>query len=404
MCSATAVRTAGRSALVAFGLALTAEAASAAGVPAEIQAGGPGQLGVVTQNQYLGADLGPLLSATDRAEFNAAVVSLLEQIAATDVPARLERQAAEIAARAPDLVGLQEVWHLGCRDLGPPAAGQGCDSPLVKGAFVDHLRLTEKALAATGAAYRPAAVVRNFDTASIRVPLPGGGEVRGLPFTLDGTHYSLVLAYDRDVILARKGVEATPVRLGRCARSGDGCHYLAEVSVTVPALGRRVTVERGFGAVDARVRGRSYRFVNTHLEVREPTGVQAEQAIELVARLALGPRPRGATVLVGDMNSSPVDPPFGKLLPTPYQVFAKAGFTDVWAASGAHAGPGFTCCQPSDLRNAASGLHERDDLILSRPRPARVGSVILLGARPADKTGSGLWPSDHAGVAAALRY
>jgi predicted DsbA family dithiol-disulfide isomerase len=41
-----------------------------------------------------------------------------------------------------------------------------------------------------------------------------------------------------------------------------------------------VTLEQGFVAVDARVRDRSYRFVDTHLETREPTGVQAEQAIE----------------------------------------------------------------------------------------------------------------------------
>ena len=404
MRSATAVRAAGRSALAALGLALTAGAVPAAGSPTEVPAVVPGQLRVVTQNQYLGADLGPLLSATGQTEFNAAVVSLLRRIVATDVPARLERQAAEIAGRAPDLVGLQEVWHLGCQDIGPPAAGRGCDSPLVRDAFVDHLELTRKALAAKGASYRPAAIIENFASTSITVPLPGGGHAQGLPFTLDGTHYSLVLAYDSDVILAREGVEATPVRLGRCARSGDGCHYLAEVSVTLPAFGGRVTVERGFVAVDARVRDRSYRFVDTHLETREPSGVQAEQAIELVARLALGPSPRGATVLVGDMNSSPADPPFGGLLPTPYRVFAKAGFTDVWTASGAHAGPGFTCCQRSDLRNAASRLHERDDLILSRPRPARVGSVVLLGAKAADKTASGLWPSDHAGVAAALRY
>jgi hypothetical protein len=100
------------------------------------------------------------------------VVSLLEQIVATDVPARLERQAAEIAARAPDLVGLQEVWHLGCRDVGPPAAGRGCDSPLVRDAFVDHLELTRKALAAKGASYRPAAIVENFASTSVTVPLP----------------------------------------------------------------------------------------------------------------------------------------------------------------------------------------------------------------------------------------
>ena len=80
---------------------------------------------VMTLNQYLGGDLGSLI-APPGGDFNAALLTLLEQIAATDFPARVERQAREIARRKPHLVGLQEVLDLSCADL-DSADGEGCE-------------------------------------------------------------------------------------------------------------------------------------------------------------------------------------------------------------------------------------------------------------------------------------
>ncbi len=64
--------------------------------------------------------------------------------------------------------------------------------------------------------------------------------------------------------------------------------------------------------------------------------------------------------------------------------------------------PGYTCCQNANLLNPTSLLNERLDLILFRG-PFAVSDVVLVGDDPADKTPSGLWPSDHAGVVARLR-
>jgi hypothetical protein len=100
---------------------------------------------VMTQNQYLGADFSSLL-APPGGDFNAALVRILQQIAATDFPARAERQAREIARRNPHLVGLQEAWDLSCADL-DPLDEEGCENPAIADAFVNYLDETLDALA-----------------------------------------------------------------------------------------------------------------------------------------------------------------------------------------------------------------------------------------------------------------
>jgi hypothetical protein len=62
---------------------------------------------------------------------------------------------------------------------------------------------------------------------------------------------------------------------------------------------------------------------------------------------------------------------------------------------------GFTCCQDENLMNRTSKLFVRIDLVQFRggftPKQATV-----VGNTARDKTTPGLWPSDHAAVAATL--
>ena len=163
---------------------------------------------------------------------------------------------------------------------------------------------------------------------------------------------------------------------------------------------------RGYVALDAKVKGREYRFVNTHLEVWFPEpipNIQGAQAFELATVLASETKP---IILVGDFNSSPEDPPAA--LP-PYWIMRAAGYEDAWTRRVGRPDPGFTCCQNEFLTNEESELDERIDLIFVRndtdfPAFSDLGPVKarVLGARERDKTPSGLWPSDHAGVAAKL--
>lgn len=352
------------------------------------------EIEVMTQNQYLGADIAPLIGAIGTDGFNDAVVTALQQIADNRSQERFTALAALISKRQPHLVGLQEVWQFECIPAIPELGGYPCNDPAIAGAFNDHLAGT---LAALGPRYRNAGYVQNFAVQSFDV-------FPGIPFYFNGVP-AFLQVQDRDVILARDDVSTTNVSLS-CARpSEDGCNFT--VDLPLGALG---SVERGFLAVDVTIDGVDYRFFNTHLEVQGnaviPGAIQTAQAAQLI-QTALAETPPGRRlIIVGDMNSSPNDPAYGPSLPTPYMLFDAAGFYDAWNLRPG-ATTGMSCCQLEDLSNKVSALNQRIDLIYSREMPRRVQDVRVLGAVSADRTrppGRGLWPSDHASVAARLHY
>lgn len=353
-----------------------------------------GEIEVMTQNQYLGADISPLIATLGTPAFNDAVVTALTQIAANRSEERFKALAAQINKRRPHLVGLQEVWKFDCIPAVPALGGYPCTDPGIAGAFSDHLTGT---LAALGPGYSAVAQVRNFSVQSY-------GAYPGIPFFVNGVP-ALLRVMDRDVILARSDVSTTPVALP-CTKppSLDGCNF--DVAVPLPGLG---AIERGFVAVDATVNGQPVRFINTHLEVQGgggpiPAEVQAAQAYQLI-QTALGTTPPGRRlIIVGDMNSSPNDAPSS--LPTPYMQFGYAGLNDAWLQRPG-AVPGLSCCQLEDLSNRQSRHYERIDLIYSRELPWQVKDARLIGDTSNDRTmphGRGLWPSDHASVAARLLF
>jgi hypothetical protein len=381
---------------------------------------------VMTQNQYLGADLTPILTAGTPQEFNEAVVAALEEVAANDFPSRAVALAELIAKRLPALVGLQEVFVFTCDDLGPPTPNQGCDNPRIRNAFNDHLALTKAALAAAGKDYDDVATVVNFNTSTVVVPpLP----VPGIPFNIDGFD-ALVNFLDRDVILVRGDLAngAEPVDFtvyqpfGICLKpSGDGCNYQVAAPALLPG-GLNLDIERGFVGVDVNIDGTDYRFIDTHLEVQRPDGtdlssiVQAAQAQELIATLANTTNGQ-SLIVVGDINSSSEDPPifvplplppgFPPVIVPPYTQLIAAGYTDAWDLRPG-AVPGYSCCQDSDLWNHQSEHDERIDVIFSIEVPWKVKNARVLGSRVSDKTAppaqGGLWPSDHGSVAAELQF
>jgi exonuclease III len=104
-------------------------------------------------------------------------------------------------------------------------------------------------------------------------------------------------------------------------------------------------------------------------------------------------------VLGGDFNTTADDPSNPSYVI--YQTLINAGLTDAWKLLHPNQ-PGFTCCQDADLLNARSKLSHRIDLILFRGL-AGVDNMKVFGDLPSDRTPSGLWPSDHAGVVATLR-
>ena len=391
--------------LVGTMLALSYQTALAGNDKADIK--------VMTQNQYLGADLGPIISATTNQEYAIAVADALQAIAANNYQERALALAESIADRQPHLVALQEVYAFECIDSGSGACA------VFEGAFNDHLALTSAALAGYGADYYVAADIQNL---SIPTPFMEVAGLPGLPVFLPGSEQPamFVRVIDRDVILARGDVVANPVAMN-CARpelDGSGCNYENIATVLSPLAGP-IAVERGFVAVDAWVKGSEYRFVNTHLEVRiladNPltAGLQAAQATELSMTLAMNPppNPESRLILAGDINSAPTHAPIGPFIP-PYQQFAAgldffgnaafAPLTDTWLLRPGKP-DGFTCCESADLLNWVSEHYERIDVVFARPAPVKVKANVM-DAETTDKTASGLWPSDHASVIAELTF
>jgi len=359
---------------------------------------------VMTRNQYLGADLEPLIQPPPGVGPIDAARAVLTQIAVNNFPLRARRLATEIALTKPDLIGLQEVlnFELNHGNPGPP--------------FVNHLTETLDALAAKGQSYFVAATVKNLD---ITIPFP---------FDVDGDGFEdIVRVVDRDVILAREGVASTPLdgdytTGGLCGfpitehpllgpidlqstPSEYGCNYTNVVLVPNPFdPDHPIHIERGFVGVDATVRGKTYRFVNTHLEGADPAIIQHLQAFELVGTLHATTPDDLPLILVGDFNSSPddasVDPG------VPYQIIVDEGFADIWNTNllKLFDPNGFTCCQDNDLLNTTSLLDERIDIIFVRDTSFLslafvTGRVPIFPLRLPPN-----WASDHGGVFSELIF
>ena len=364
---------------------------------------------VMTRNQYLGTNLDLVVLATTTEEFIAAAKAALAQIAANNFPLRARRLATEVALTKPDLIGLQEVFNFELNDNNPGRP------------FVDHLEETLAALAAKGQSYVVAAKVKNLD---IEIALDIDGD----------DNPELVRVVDRDVILAREDIYFTTLAGnydpengtgGLCGVPGslfgfaglqsmpseDGCNYtiVAKVEEEDSPLDSPITIERGFVGVDATVRGKAYRFINSHLEGAQPDPtdpnsdiIQYLQAVELVGTLQETTPDDLPLILVGDFNSSPDDASDNPddNHDVPYQIIVDGGFADIWDTNllKFFDPNGLTCCQDDDLLNTTSRLDERIDLIFIRdtsflPIAFVTGRVPIFPLSLPPN-----WASDHSGV------
>jgi len=159
-------------------------------------------------------------------------------------------------------------------------------------------------------------------------------------------------------------------------------------------------VARGWASLDVRIRGKWYRFFDTHVEAFNPV-IRLGQVRELVALMSASPHP---VVLAGDLNIYPQgaraeDQPAWNLL-------LGAGFVDSWPESGG-AMPAYTAGQSDDLDNVPSTLNNTVDFVLHDTDgflDAVSGSGDIVGEELDDRTDTTppLWPSDHAGVVVSL--
>lgn len=319
-------------------------------------------LTVMTRNMYLGTSFDEIFAAQSEGELVAEVAEAFADVQTGNPPARIGAIADEIAATHPDLVGLQEValWQ----------TGPFLDPAPADSTAYDFLQLLLDALEARGQHYAPVAVLKNFEA---EAPAFYG------PTLAFDVHYT-----QRDAVLARTDLPTSQLKV----EGAEAHHYAVSLSFPNPFLGQ-LTIPRGWISADVKLRGKTYRFVSTHLESFSPI-VQFLQADELLHTAADTTLP---VLLAGDFNA---DATAGDAT---YQLLTGAGLQDAWALT--HTGePGNTW--PLFLSDPFTYTTptQRLDLILSRGAIEPLAAEVV-GA--ANVTPSSPMPSDHAGVVASFR-
>jgi hypothetical protein len=215
---------------------------------------------------------------------------------------------------------------------------------------LNYLDILLDALDARGCRYAEAVKIMNTEA----IPSAFGGKVR---------------LVDYDVLL----VDSSCVKIKR-TRKGS---FTNNIGTVTPG----VTLVRGWVMVDIAVNGRRLVVASTHLESSGPEGLRLAQINELL------PLIKGPAILMGDLNATP-----DSLV---HLAVIQSGFTDAWI----YPSPGYTCCHSTDLSNALSELNTRVDYVFTRDfsvdHTAVVDGRIIGPVYP-------IWPSDHAGVLAAL--
>ena len=369
-----------RSVLLVVALALVATAFPTV---AEAKKRGP-KITVMTRNLFLGADLAPAINATSiPAAIDGAGV-IWNELQSTKFPERVVPLAREIKRSKADLVGLQEValW----RKQTPSDGGSPPISP-IQGAQPatqveqDFLALLRRQLKRIKAGYRVVVVQREFE-AELPVDVDGSDATGTGPLAGFGADFDARLTM-RDVILVRR---ASKIKLGKKRRG----HYKTRFEPNVGGI--VIPVDRGWASVEARLKGKRFRFVDTHLEAFGDPKIREAQAVELTK----GPlKTRRQVILVGDLNSGTArhhepERPGDELA---FEALAAFGMHDNGAVQ--------SCCYP-DLFDPNGVFDHTVDHVLTRPR-LRTVRAFVTGHTRSQRTPSGLWPSDHGGVVSTLR-
>lgn len=353
---------------------------------------------VMSRNLYLGADIFPVVEiatgplsdpadpAYDPSAFPLAVSGVLQTVLTTNFPERAEALADEIERRKPHAIGLQEVSIWRTQVPGDFLANGAVDASDV---VVDFLDVLLAALDARGLNYTAAVTSTNAD---LELPMIVGVDGNGAPIFGD------LRLTDQDVILVKDNHNVS------YSNPLTG-HFSNQVQIPVGAVTLEFT--RGYTMADITVKGATYRFVNSHLEVGGSEPFKSFQAWQMQELMGITAATANGlpTIMLGDFNSSPDDQPFvspytGALTTPPYLQAVGAGLIDLWLQKK-RPKDGFTCCFDPLVSDPDAQLTQRIDHIFLNPNGREVKKLKTkrVGNSNADMTDtSGLFPSDHAGL------
>ena len=321
-------------------------------------------LGVMTRNLYLGTDFDEIFAAQTPEELVAEVAEAYAEVGQSLPHERMRGIADEIAAAAPSLVGIQEaaLWRTGAPFDPSPA----------ETVSYDFLQLLLDELAARGLHYAPVAVKTNFDAE--------------VPAVFSPTLAFDVRFTDRLVVLARTDLRTSELKIENVAAQ----HFSTNLTFSSPTLGT-ITIPRAWIAVDAKLRGKPFRFVTAHPESFVPiiNFIQLNELVQTAGNTGL------LLFFAGVFNAD------AAANDASYQVLLGSGLTDVWT----HTHPneaGLTWALFIGNPSVYVAPTQRLDLILTRGE-IEAAAADVTGENPAaDRTPSGLMRSDHAGLTAGL--
>jgi endonuclease/exonuclease/phosphatase family metal-dependent hydrolase len=325
----------------------------------------------MTQNMDAGTDLNfAIAELLGMLPQGVGVQMTYQEVLASALPERIDLLASAIAAKRPDILGLQEVtlWRTG-------------ETPqTATTVLVDQLQLLLSALAAHGVPYDVAAVNTVGDLA---LPMAPAGALR---------------MTDRNVLLTRADLMPPAFHL-------SDIH--SNLFDAVYSLG---PVQAASGWISAMVHSgdRHFRLFMTHLQSPVPndpasTEVQEAQAKQLLVEARNFTDP---VVFAGDFNS---DAFLGTKGSGPDNtgtaaLIAANGFADAWAVAGAGDGYTWPLYVQDQLPPSFTGPatpYERIDLIFVKALSVVSIERIIAAAHP---WASPAFGSDHAGVLAAVQF
>ena len=356
--------------------------------PAAAEARSGPKITVMSRNLFLGADLAPAIGAATIPQAIDGSGVIWNELLSTRFADRALPLAREIKASNADLVGLQEValWRTQTpSDGGAPPVSPIAGATPATHVHEDFLAILRQRLKAVGARYKVVVAQKEFDS-ELPVDADGSDATGTGPLAGFGADFDARLTM-RDVILVRRG---SKVRLGVTRKGHFETHYEPNIGGVI------LPVDRGWASVEAKVRGRSgvsrFRFVDTHLEAFGDPRIREAQAKELTT----GPlATRKQVVLVGDLNSgiarhNEPERPGDDLA---FLALAGFGMKDNGAVQ--------TCCY-DNLFDPAALFDHTVDHVLTKPG-LKTRRAYVTGNDPAQRTASGLWPSDHGGLVSRLR-
>jgi len=342
-------------------------------VPARAQEAAPDvaerRFTVMTYNVYLGANLQPLFDVQDPLELIRRAAAVFAHLDRVDFRVRAVAIAEQIIENEPDVVALQEVslWQTA-----------PIPNPTMLTTRYDFLETLLEELERQGHTYEAVVVNETFN-----------GQV---PINL--TPPTLGVFTDRNVVIVRSDVPASELM------TSNAVEGVYDAAIPLSVGGTRIRLTRGWAAADIMIRGKTYRFVDTHLEGFSPL-VRTGQVNELVQIMSTSPYP---VVLAGDLNVYPQGVRAEDS--AAWALLAGAGFVDAWVQVECSE-PRYTAGQTDELDNVPSVLDNTVDYVLydaDLEIEAVGGSCDIAGEELDDRTDTlpALWPSDHAAVVVAM--